>query len=179
MVLFFDICKGKDYLLFLPVKIQFIYAIMIIDSLKSFERYLKYHPGFDKVGAFLKKNDLYTLEPGKYDIDENNNNSWCTIWEGEACGMDELPQLEVHDSYVHIHILLEGDETIGYKDRAKCVGDTEAKYDEATDTAFLDDAPEVFVSLSAGNMLFCFPKDATAPLIGTGRIRKALIKVRV
>ncbi|MBR5249325.1 MAG: YhcH/YjgK/YiaL family protein [Bacteroidales bacterium] len=150
---------------------------MIIDSLKSFERYLKYHPGFDKVGAFLKKNDLNALAPGKYDIDENN--SWCTIWEGEANGLESLPKLEVHDSFVDIYILLEGDETIGYKDRAKCVGDTQAKYDEAEDVAYLEDEPEVFVSLSAGNMLFCFPKDAHAPLIGEGRIRKAVIKVRV
>lgn len=150
---------------------------MIIDSLKSFERYLKYHPGFDKVGAFLKKNDLYALEPGRYDIDEHN--SWCTVWEGEAAGMETLPKLEVHDSFVDIHILLEGMETIAYKDRARCEGDTQAKYDEAEDVALLEDEPEVFVSLAPGNMLFCFPKDAHAALIGTGRIRKAVIKVRV
>lgn len=150
---------------------------MIIDSLKSFERYLKYHPGFDKVGDFLKKNDLYALAPGKYEID--GSNSWCTVWEGEGRGIETLPRLEVHDTYIHIHILLEGGETVGYRDRALCTGDTNAKYDEAEDTAVLDDEPEVFVSLAPGTVLFCFPKDAHAPLIGEGRIRKAVVKVRV
>ena len=42
---------------------------MILDSLKSFEKYQTLQEGFDKVYQFIKKNDLYSLEPGQYDID--------------------------------------------------------------------------------------------------------------
>lgn len=148
---------------------------MILDSIKSFERYLNIHASFSKVLEFLKKNDLHTISEGQYVIEENN--IWCTVSVAE--GKDEADvQLEVHDSFIDIHVILEGSEIIGFRDRSKCLG-IEVKYDEANDTAFLNERPEAYVSYSDDNFVICFPQDCHAPLIGNGPIRKAVFKVRL
>lgn len=148
---------------------------MIIDSILSFERYSDLHSGFSKVHDFIKKHDLKSLEAGKYVIEENN--IWCEISENKAKEPEES-ELLVHDSFIDIHIVTEGTEIIGFKDRVKCSTDN-VKYDEAMDVARLKDEPEVFVSCSDDNFVICFPKDAHAPLIGNGIIKKAVFKVRV
>jgi YhcH/YjgK/YiaL family protein len=148
---------------------------MIVDSLKGFERYLSFHPRFTKAYEFLIKNDLASLEPGKHSI--MGKEIYCTVWEGEGKGMD-IPKLEVHDSYIDIHHLLEGNEVIGHRDRSRCAGDN-MPYDNEKDIAFLEEVPENFINLSPGNVAIIFPHDAHAPLIGEGFIRKIVIKVLV
>jgi len=148
---------------------------MILDSLKSFEKYKTLQEGFDKVYQFIKKNDLYSLEPGQYDID--GKKVYCTISEGELRDVEDA-KLEIHDSYIDIHVLLEGSETIGIKDRSKCNTDN-TKYQEADDIAFLEDEPENYVVMGTGNIAVIFPADAHAPLLGTGNFKKAVFKVHV
>ena len=82
---------------------------MILDSLKSFEKYQTLQEGFDKVYQFIKKNNLFSMEPGQYDID--GKKVYCTISEGELKNVEDA-KLEIHDSYIDIHVLLDGSETI-------------------------------------------------------------------
>ena len=124
---------------------------------------------------FIKKNDLYSMECGKYEID--GRKVYCTISEGELRDVEEAKQ-EIHDSYIDIHVLLSGSETVGIKDRSKCNGD-DTKYQEADDIAFLEDEPENYVVLGVGNIAIIFPADAHAPLLGTGSYKKAVFKVHV
>lgn len=150
---------------------------MIIDSIRGFERYKDFGVGFDKVYEFIKRNDLNSLEIGNHPIVEND--VWCTISTQEGRDIADSPKMEVHDSFVDIHILLEGDETIGYKDRARCENLQMAQYNEAQDVALFDEVPEVFVSCSTDNFVICFPYDAHTPLLGSGTIKKAVFKIRV
>lgn len=148
---------------------------MIIDSLRSFERYVQIHEHFSKVYDFIRKNDLHTLSVGKHEID--GKNVWVTISEQDALGLDSVPELEVHDTYIDIHVPLEGTETIGWRDRSKCSG-VDVEYDAEKDFAMLKEEPEVFVSVDPDNFVICFPKDAHAPLMGTGKLKKAVFKVK-
>lgn len=148
---------------------------MILDSLKSFEKYQSLQEGFDKVYQFIRKNDLHTLEAGKYEID--GKKVWCTIAEGELRDVEDA-KMEIHDSYIDIHILLDGSETIGLKDRGKCNVD-DSKYEEADDIAFVNDEPENYVVLGIDNLAIIFPADAHAPLLGNGNYKKAIFKVHV
>ncbi len=147
---------------------------MIIDSVKGFERYSKLHPLFEKVWNYMRKTDFENLAPGKYTIE--GTDIYCTLWEGEGKGLD-IPKLEVHDSYIDIHLLLEGEETIGHRDRGKCIGEN-IEYNQEKDIAYLDEAPENFVILTPGNFAMIYPHDAHAPLIGTGKIKKCIFKVK-
>ena len=148
---------------------------MIVDSVKGFEKYKGLHEKFGKVYEYIRKNDLQAMAPGEYEIDGPGVR--CTIEEKEAKGFDDI-KLEVHDVFIDIHILLEGNETIGFRDRGQCVGSI-LNYDEGRDVAFPEEAPEVYVNLDPGNLVICFPSDAHAPLLGNGRIKKAIIKVKV
>lgn len=148
---------------------------MIVDSLRGFERYLNLHSKFEKAYTYMLKNKLHEMEPGEYSI--VGKDIYCTIWEGEGKGL-EIPPLEVHDTYIDIHVLLEGSETIGIRDRSRCNGNN-IPYDETKDIAFLEEAPENFVSLGPDNIAIIFPHDAHAPLIGEGKIKKAVIKIRM
>lgn len=148
---------------------------MILDSLKSFEKYQTLQEGFDKVYQFIRKNSLATLEEGSYEID--GKRVYCTISSGELKNVEDA-KLEIHDSYIDIHVLLEGAETIGLKDRSKCNTDN-TKYQEADDIAFLEEEPENYVVMGVGNLAIIFPADAHAPLLGTGSYKKAVFKVHV
>lgn len=148
---------------------------MILDSIKSFERYTTLHASFGKVLDFIRKNDLHALTEGKHVIEENN--IWCTVSTTEAKELQDAP-MEVHDSFIDIHVVLEGTEIIGFRDRAKCMG-IDVKYDEVSDTAVMKEKPEAYISYSDDNFVICFPQDCHAPLIGTGTIKKAVFKVRL
>lgn len=148
---------------------------MIVDSLKSFEKYQTLQEGFDKVYQFIKKNNFKELECGKYEID--GKKVYCNINVCDLRAVEEA-KMEVHDSYIDIHVVLEGSETIGIKDRAKC-DTSNSKYNEADDIAFVDDEPENYVVLGAENVGIVFPADAHAPLLGNGSVKKAIFKVHV
>lgn len=148
---------------------------MIVDSIKGFERYLHFHPLFSKAYEYMLKTDFNNLLPGEYPV--SGREIFCRVWEGEAKGL-ECPRLEVHDSYIDIHILISGTETIGLRDRSHCLGDN-IPYDEREDIAFLEEEPASFVTLAPGCVAVAFPHDAHAPLIGVGKIKKAVIKVLI
>ncbi len=148
---------------------------MILDSLKSFEKYQTLQEGFDKVYQFIRQNDLASLPVGSYPID--GKRVYCDIVEGDLKNIEDA-KLEVHDSYIDIHVLLEGSETIGLKDRGKCDTDN-TKYSEINDIAYIEDEPENYVVLGVKNIAIIFPADAHAPYLGSGKYKKALFKVHV
>lgn len=147
---------------------------MIIDSINSFERYKDLHDGFNDVYQFIKNNNIYELAEGKYTVVEGKVS--CSIWQGDGCGVDEFPKLEAHDSVIDLHILLEGNETIGFKDRMGCNGE-KAEYKEIEDLILFEETPEVFINLSPSNFAIFYPKDTHAPRIGEGKIKKAIFKI--
>ena len=59
---------------------------MILDSLKSFEKYQTLQEGFDKVYQFIRKNNLHTLEEGKHVIEERMERAKKAL---EAVGLGE------------------------------------------------------------------------------------------
>ena len=76
------------------------------------------------------------------------------------------------------HIVLEGTEIMGFRDRSGCLG-VGVSYDEASDTALMKESPEAYISYSGDNFVICFPQDSHAPLLGSGTVRKAVFKVRL
>lgn len=147
---------------------------MIVDSVKGFEKYTRLHERFGKVYEYIRKTDLSALAVGEYEID--GKDIYCKIDQGPAKEFENA-KLEMHDVYIDIHILLEGNETIGFRDRGRTIGDNQS-YDEIRDIAFIEEEPEVYVNLGVDNIVICFPSDAHAPMLGKGEIKKAIIKVK-
>ena len=67
---------------------------------------------------------------------------------------------------------------MGWKPRSACT-QPKGDYNEEKDVLFYADAPDTFFHLQAGQFTIFFPEDVHAPMIGTGKIRKLVIKVPV
>ncbi len=148
---------------------------MIIDRLEHADRYCDMHPGFSQAFAFLKRPDLAELAPGRYDID--GDRLFCTISQGPGRSRDEA-NLEAHRKYIDIQYVIAGHEEMGWKPTADC-RISHTPYDAAKDIEFFKDAPDSWNPVPAGSFVIFFPEDAHAPLVGTGQIHKAVLKVAV
>ena len=148
---------------------------MILSSLNYAGRVKTLHPFFGKLFEYVATHNLLNSDLGKIVIDGdklfiNNINPECVL--------EHNQKLELHREYIDVHILLEGKERIGWKDidgLMSCV----QTYDSETDSALYQDLPTTYVDLVPGQFVIVYPEDAHAPLIGNGRIRKLVAKVKL
>lgn len=85
---------------------------MIISNLQNSSRVESLHPLFKKLFDYVKTHDLLHTECGRIELDGDNlfiNNS------NPTCVTADQQVLEVHRDYIDVHILLEGQETVGWK----------------------------------------------------------------
>lgn len=148
---------------------------MIYSSLSQSERIESLHPKFKQVFDYIKSNDLLHLELGRIELDGDNlfinNVNPSLVTAGEQV-------LEAHKAYLDIHIPLDRNEIIGIISTEKC-SKIKSGYNETNDYELYDDKPENFVTIHPGEFLIVYPEDAHAPLIGEGKIRKAVAKIKL
>lgn len=144
---------------------------MIIDKLENMGRYEVLHPLFAKAFEFLK--DAGTKPLGKYEID--GDSLYVNISENDLRSGGDM---EAHRKYVDIQLVLEGTEKFKCAPLSQCRS-VSKEYDENSDIMFFSDSPVVEYSAQKGTVSVFFPEDAHAPLIGEGRVRKAIAKVRL
>ena len=148
---------------------------MIVDTLSGSGRYDALHPRVKKAFDYAVAR-MDTLAPGTYAID--GDDLYIVISEGLLRPEQEAP-LEAHDRYIDVQIPLRvrGEERFGWRPRERCIL-PRGEFDEAADIVFFDDKPSCYVSLHPGEFVVFFPEDAHAPLIGSGNVRKAILKIR-
>ena len=95
----------------------------------------------------------------------------------KARSAGEAP-LESHDKYIDIQICLQGEETMGWRDRQTCSAIKEP-YNSDNDITFYSDHPTCFITLKPNQFAIFFPSDCHAPLIGEGFIKKVVFKVKL
>lgn len=148
---------------------------MEIGNLTNTERSQRLHPTFKVLFDFIKNTDFNKLPLGKITIDGDN----VFIMNLEIGGASQETQpLEMHRKYIDVHILLNGDERIGWKPLNE-IGHYTQGYDEKGDCALSDDTPRFYVDLHPGEYCIVFPEDTHAPAISDGRIRKLIGKVKI
>lgn len=148
---------------------------MIVSNLQNSEMIESLHPLFKQLFDYVKTHDLLHTECGRIelagdDLFINNVNPIC------VSASDQV--LEVHRDYIDVHILLEGKERIGWK-ALEDVTDLKQAYQKEGDCALYSDTPTSFVDLLPGQFLIVFPEDPHAPVIGEGKIRKLIGKVKI
>ena len=148
---------------------------MIVSNLQNSERIESLHPLFKLLFDYVKTHDLIHTECGRIelagdDLFINNVNPTCVSASEQV--------LEVHRDYIDVHILLEGKERIGWK-ALEDVNDLKQAYQKEGDCALYSDTPTSFVDLLPGQFLIVFPEDPHAPVIGEGKIRKLIGKVKI
>lgn len=148
---------------------------MIVSNLQNSQRVESLHPLFKPLFDYVKSHDLLHAELGRIELkgDElfiNNVNP--------ACVQAEEQVLELHRDYIDIHILLEGTETIGWKALEDLQEEVKA-YEKEGDCALYKDTPTTFIHLQPAQFVIVYPEDPHAPIIGKGKIRKLIAKVKL
>ncbi len=146
---------------------------MIIDVLDNWIRYEKMHPGFAEAFIFLRRPDLKDLPLGRHDIDGDRVYAIVARDPGRK---KEEAQLEIHEKYIDIQLVLEGLDDMGWRPKSLCRTPSGA-YSSEEDIQFFSDPPLIRQPVAAGMFAIFFPEDAHQPLIGEGTIRKVVIKV--
>ena len=148
---------------------------MILTDLQHTERIESLHPLFKEVFDYVKSHDLLHTECGRIDIKGDElfiNNVNPTLLPAEK------QVLELHRDYIDVQILLEGNERMGWKAIDDLKEEIQA-YDKAGDCALYADRPTTYVDLVPGQIAIFFPEDPHAPIIGEGKVRKLIAKVRI
>jgi YhcH/YjgK/YiaL family protein len=156
-------------------KVQMERDHIIIDKLQNAENYYGMHSAFKKAFAFLRQDGLAELPADRYEID--GDRMFCMISKGPGRSRSEA-KLEAHRKYVDIQYVIAGIDEMGFKPTADCkLIDT--SYDADKDIGFFNDQPDSWTPVPAGSFVIFFPQDAHAPLVGSGEIHKAVLKVAV
>lgn len=135
----------------------------------------KLHPGIAQFFDYINNVDLSSLPLGKTEI----SGSHIFFIHNDIDGVKaENQPLEMHREYIDIHLLLEGEERIGYLPLSK-VEHYSQEYKSEGDCALSPDAPDFYVQLYPGDYCIVFPEDPHAPAISSGRINKIIGKVRI
>jgi beta-galactosidase beta subunit len=77
-----------------------------------------------------------------------------------------------------VHIPLDRSEIIGWSPLS-ALGESEKPFDETADFALYPQLAQVYTNVTPGQCFFAFPEDAHAPVIGFGKLRKAICKVLI
>ena len=148
---------------------------MILSTLQDCGRFEVLHPLFKKAFDYVKSHNLLDAPLGRIEVEGDdlfisNSNPECVKVDRQV--------LEVHRKYIDIHVLLEGEETVGWKPLSDCRNETKP-YNEDADCALYDEQAATYVKMQPGQILIVWPEDAHAPVIGEGKIRKLIIKVKI
>lgn len=148
---------------------------MIFDTFVNVSRYTPLHQGFKKAIDFLLREDLQELPTGTYQIDGDNV---FAIVAKESGRQKENAELETHEKYIDIQLVLAGVDTMGWKTKLSCTHPTDG-YDAEEDIEFFKDEPDVWFATTPGFFAIFFPEDAHLPLISSGQIHKVVVKIAV
>jgi YhcH/YjgK/YiaL family protein len=148
---------------------------MILSALSQSDRYAALHPLFQRAFDYIRDTDLFAMEPGRYKI---AGDDLIAIVEKVTAKTKDMAKLEAHRKYIDIQLVLEGDETMGWKPLADCLNPI-SEHSMEKDIRFFHDAPASYVPVPPDHFCIFFPEDAHAPLVGNGTIRKVIFKIAV
>ncbi|MFR9602907.1 MAG: YhcH/YjgK/YiaL family protein [Rikenellaceae bacterium] len=149
---------------------------MILDSLKNASLYYGVCPRMEKAFELLSQIDLSTLELGKHLLD--GEEIFVNVLERDLKEVADA-KVEVHNLYADIQILVEGEnEGFGWIER-KDLTQPKSEFDTAKDVQLFDDAYQTIYDLRKGQFTILMPEDGHAPMIGKGKVKKAIVKVLI
>ncbi len=148
---------------------------MILSDLQHTERIEQLHPLFKEVFDYVKSHDLLHAECGKIEL--RGKDLFLNIANPTLIPQEEQV-LELHRKYIDIQIVLEGKERMGWRaiDEVK---EVIQEYNPEKDCAMYSDRPTTYVDVEPGQFTIFFPEDPHAPIIGNGKVKKVIAKVKI
>ena len=150
---------------------------MIVDTLLNAEKYFCIHPLFSKAFEHIKSQNFDTIEVNIYEIDGDLLKAIVSDKPGMTAE-ESAAKFECHDKHIDIQFCIHGKERIGWKPRQNCI-QLKGDYNPEKDVTFYNDAPDMHFELIDNQFAIFFPEDVHATMIGTDRIKKMVIKVKI
>lgn len=148
---------------------------MIVANLQNTARIEQLHPLFKEAFDYVKTHDLLHVECGKIEL--KGKELFINV-ANPTLKKPEDARLELHHHYIDIQIVMEGKECFGWKAIEDLEEESQA-YNPDKDVAFYADKPTAYFDLLPGQFAIFFPEDPHAPVIGEGKVRKLIVKVRI
>ncbi len=148
---------------------------MIFSALSQASRYGALHPLFPRAFDYIRDTDLFALAPGRYPILGDDLIAIVELVQGKD---REMARLEAHRRYIDIQLVLDGDETMGWKPLSDCLNPV-SEHSMEKDIRFFHDAPASWIAVPPDHFCIFFPEDAHAPLVSAGQVRKVIFKIAV
>ena len=148
---------------------------MILAKLTDSARYEALHPALPALFEYVKQHNLLSAQPGCLALDGDDlfiNVTDSTLMTKEA------QKLEVHQRYIDIHMPLSAPEIIGVR-HISTLGEPDAPFNEKEDAALYTAPATTYIVVEPGDFLLLFPEDAHAPIIGSGKLRKLVAKIKI
>lgn len=147
---------------------------MIVGKLNNLNSYKGLNNNLDKAIDYILNNDLYNLQFGKNDVD--NDNVFINRFNYVGASESEC-FFEGHKNYLDIHIVLSGCEYLGYADVSELNQITE--YDFENDFIKFEGSVKDYIKLEVGDFAITFPEDIHMPKIKVNaeKIEKVVCKV--
>ena len=161
-----------------PSTAEGVLPTFITGKIADSAKYENLHPRFAKAFAFMRRADLASLKPGRYEID--GDNMWAMIQEAKLTPFGDIQRTEVHGAYIDIQAPLDGPETIGLYEMPQKERESLA-FDTAKDCSLFDRKTRAVTFMPGDFGVFVPPYGAHAPckaLDGATRVKKLVIKVR-
>ena len=127
--------------------------------------------------AFLRRPDLGSLPPGRYEID--GERVYATVSDNDLKPVGAVQRPEFHRKYADVQAPLTGEETFGLPELPEAVAN--GPFDEEKDIAFFD-ATCPMKTVRPGECIVFAPLVAHAPCHAADagrRLRKVVVKVRL
>lgn len=148
---------------------------MILDILENGRLYAGLHGGFAQAFQFLSRTDLTHLELGRHEIDGDKVYALVAREPGRK---KKDAELEVHEKYIDIQLVLEGTDEMGWRPKSSCTQPS-CDYDPEKDFQLFADEPDAWIRTKPGVFAIFFPEDAHMPLISSGELHKVVVKVEM
>ena len=148
---------------------------MIVDRIDNGHEWTSLHPGFVQAIVFLRAAFDHGIEPGRYVLVPDR--MWIAV-EKVSGRSQSGAMLEAHRRFIDIQLVLGGHERIGWLPLEDC-GPPSEPYSVERDIEFFGDRPSAWLDLAPGQFAIFYPRDAHAPLAGTGEVFKAIAKIAV
>lgn len=124
--------------------------------------------------SFCEKNSILNLTNGSYEI--CGNDIYCNVFEYDTHGVSNN-DWELHREYIDLHLIISGNEKIGYSKKAEKCG----PYNKEKDFSLCSVKDKNFVLMQDGDGFFILPNCPHLPGISknqSSHIKKAVFKIK-
>lgn len=148
---------------------------MIIAKLTDYKDYENLHPLFKPLFEYLTTTDFSNMSPGRITL--KGDDLYINLAEPTLVSKEEQ-KLEIHRKYIDLHLPLTHAEEFGWRPTSTLNLD-DSKFDEEGDFALYAAESHKWFTLCPGEFCIVFPADAHAPIVGEGKTRKLIAKIKV